>query len=169
MRPTCPVAAVRARRRSTSAACRGSPPAACPPCPRLPARRRFRRGCDPPRGGGRGRARPRCPPCARRAGFGIRRAALSAPAPRPPLRLEGRCHFPSRPTRCGSSVLDDHSLFAVVIAARRANAMGLFHVTAARAGLQRRTHRLVVGAARALFALGGSTLGYGHYNRPLVS
>src|SRR5882724_13683303 len=165
MRPTCPVAAVRARRRSTSAACHGWPPVACRPCPRLPARRRFRCGCDPPRG--RGLARPRCPPCARRAGFGTRRAALSAPAPRPPLRLEGRCHFPSRPTRCGSSVLDDHSLFAVVIPARRANAMGLFHVTAARTGLQRRTHRLVMSATRALLALRGSTLGYGHYDRPL--
>src|SRR5262249_36497173 len=40
--------------------------------------------------------------------------------------------------------------------------MGLLHGTAARTGLQRGTHRLVVRAACALLALRGSALGYGH-------
>src|SRR5258706_198194 len=112
---------------------------------------------------GRGTVPPRYRLCAPPAVSGTRRAVLSAPAPRPPLRPEGRCHFPSRPTRCGSSVLDGHSLFAVVIPARRTNAMGLLHVTTARARLQRGDDGFIVCAARALLALRRSALGYGHF------
>src|SRR2546428_13294175 len=110
----------------------------------------------------------RCPstPSVPRAAAETPAASPISPPRLPPLRPGGPYHCPSRPTRCGSSVLDGHSLFAVVIPARRANAVGLFHIPAARAGLQRGAHRLVVGAARALLALRGSALGYGHSDRP---
>src|SRR5436190_948104 len=61
-----------------------------------------------------------------------------------------------------TSVLDDHPLLALVVAAGRADAVRLLHVSAARARLQRGPRRLVVRAARALLAFRGPALGYRH-------